>query len=334
MRRIAALSVICLAIVLALTACKQAVPADTETAVQSDLFAPEAVSQPSASSENSGTSLNEQADAPAAHNGTDTSSVSDTADAQTSRQGNTGGSAETPDEAVPTASASSAATIKPDETPETVPSSASAGTTVPGTTKKNATDTTTQTTAQTPNGSSSGSKASSSSKSTAQTTAARPSDTESDEVKPVSDDKAVSGTLSYLNNAPVTYLSAINDEDLKNAFHITGDKKDEILEKKKDWEAYTIQIDFRNNTDKPLTIYYLNVTDNGKDDIYICGDTAGELGMPSGGKISEKFYLLAPKSYSDIDVREKLSDMTMKVQYAETPKDDNMVPKIKEATIG
>ena len=149
----------------------------------------------------------------------------------------------------------------------------------------------------------------------------------------IASDNAISGKLSYLNNAAVTYLPALNADDLKG-FGITGDKQNEILKHKSDWAAYTIQIDFQNNTQTPLTIYYLDVTDNGKGEVYVCGDTAGELGMAAGGKMSEKFFVLAKKDDSDIEVRQKLVSMAMRVQYAQTPEDDTVTPKFKYSRIG
>ena len=153
------------------------------------------------------------------------------------------------------------------------------------------------------------------------------------ETTQIASDQAISGKLSYLNNAAVTYLPALNADDLKG-FGITGDKQKEILKHKNDWTAYTIQIDFKNNTQTPLTIYYLDVTDNGKGNVYVCGDTAGELGMASGGKMSEKFFVLAKKDDSDIEVRQKLVGMSMRVQYAETPEDDSVTPNFKYSKIG
>ena len=151
--------------------------------------------------------------------------------------------------------------------------------------------------------------------------------------KPSSADGAISGKFSYLNGAAVTYVPALNAEDLES-FGITGDKQKEILKNKNDWTAYTIQIDFRNNTDTPLTIYYLDVTDNGKNDVYVRGDTAGNPGMAANGKMSEKFFVLAPKDDADIEVRETLTHMAMRVQYAETPEDDTVVPNFKYSRIG
>lgn len=142
----------------------------------------------------------------------------------------------------------------------------------------------------------------------------------------------VSGKRTYLKEAAVTYVSALNEEDLKQ-FGINGDKQNEILKNKSDWSAYTIQIDFVNNEAVPVTLYYLDVQDNGKGDVYVNGDTAGELGLGPGAKMTERFYVLAKKSDADGVVLRKLQDMQMRVQYAATPADDNVTPSFVYAAI-
>ena len=150
--------------------------------------------------------------------------------------------------------------------------------------------------------------------------------------QPVAKGNAVAGTLTFLNEAKSDYVSGLTARNLE-AFGITGDLQKQILKNPKEWNAYTIRIDFENKETMPVTLYYLNVPDNGKNDIYVNGENMGELGLPVGGKMSQQFHVLAPASISDGFVLQKLHTMKMDIQYAATPKDDSVMPSFVYASV-
>ena len=144
---------------------------------------------------------------------------------------------------------------------------------------------------------------------------------------------AVQAKITYLNDAPADYISKLTADKLEH-FGITGEKQQDVLKHPEKWRAYTIRLDFRNDEDVPVTFYYLDVTDNGKDDVFINGDFSAELGLNPDAQITERFYLLARRSDTDGQVLQKVNSMSMRLQYAATPEDDEATPAFVYAKVG
>jgi hypothetical protein len=142
----------------------------------------------------------------------------------------------------------------------------------------------------------------------------------------------VKATVTYLNDKP-NYISTMDETTLER-FGIVGSKQKEVMRNPSDWAAYTIELEFVNNETMPVTLYYLDVTDNGKKDVFINGDMSAELGVNPGRKTSERFFVLAKKSDSDGAVLNKIHSMAMRVQYAATPAEDDAQPKFVYADVG
>ncbi|MBQ7543268.1 MAG: hypothetical protein IJT44_13360 [Clostridia bacterium] len=144
---------------------------------------------------------------------------------------------------------------------------------------------------------------------------------------------AVRGTIGYLKETKSGFVSKLTAEDLED-YGITGDKQKEVLAHPEQWHAYTVQIDFQNNETTPVTLYYLDVTENGKGDVFLNGTFSTEFGLAPGGTMGEQFYLLAKSSDVDGQVLTKVRSLAMRVQYAATPRDDDATPAFVYSKVG
>ena len=144
---------------------------------------------------------------------------------------------------------------------------------------------------------------------------------------------AVQAKVTYLNDAPSDYVSKLTAQKLED-FGITGETQKDVLKHPEKWRAYTIRLDFTNKEAVPVTFYYLDVTDNGKGDVFINGNFSAEIGLNPGAQINERFYLLAKRSDTDGQVLQKINGMSMRLQYAATPEDDEATPAFVYAKVG
>lgn len=149
---------------------------------------------------------------------------------------------------------------------------------------------------------------------------------------PVAKGNRISGKITYLNEAG-DYAAKLNAEKLKN-FGLPADKQKDVLAHPEKYTFYSLDILLENKESVPVTLYYLDVKNNGTDGVYINGDTSGDIGLPVGGKMTNRFYVLAPAEDADGFVMTKIREMEMRVQYAATQEDDSAPVQYVYSKIG
>lgn len=203
---------------------------------------------------------------------------------------------------------------KPDNSVETVPYSVHTGTassTKPHTTKPSGETTT----ASVGNG---------------QTTApTKPGETTA---PPVANGESVAARITYLNEVTDKSVAKLTDAEL-SALGVSEKKKQEIRENPSAYALYTIQFEFTNHEEVPVTIYRVAVSDNGKGEIYLAGKASATLSISPEKKMSERFLVLASSRDADGFVLKKIGDLTMRVQYAATLSDDTATPSYVYAKV-
>ena len=213
-----------------------------------------------------------------------------------------------------------ATTAKPGETTKPATTAKPGETTKPGTTAKPGETTKPGTTAKPGETTKPGTTAKPG-ETTKPATTAKPGTSDPDET---AKGNGVYAKKNYLKPADKK-ASSLTAKDLER-FGITGSKQTELLQNSGDWELYTVRIDFRNDEAVPITMYYLDAANNGTGDVYVCGDFSAEIGLGPGNSESESFYVLAKASDADTTVLGKLDRLSMRLQYAATPEDDDATP--------
>jgi len=71
-------------------------------------------------------------------------------------------------------------------------------------------------------------------------------------------------------------------KSLSKMYGFNSKTADSVLTNKKAWKSYSIGITVDNKTDEDITIYSLEIEGNGKNGIWICQYTDGEIGIPKG----------------------------------------------------
>ena len=143
---------------------------------------------------------------------------------------------------------------------------------------------------------------------------------------PTAKGELVSGRITYMNEGDSSYLEKLTPAKLK-LFGITGAFDPD------DYAVYTIDMILENKEAVPVTIYHLDIDNNGTDGVYVNGDTSGDIGLPVGGKITNRFYVLAPAGKRDSVVLNSIRKLNMKIRYAQTPADDSVAPEYVYAKI-
>ena len=213
-----------------------------------------------------------------------------------------------------------AATTKPGETtakPGAASTKPGTTTTKPATTTKpTSTTTTTTTTTAKP-----GAPAVNPTTKPAETTAA-----------PVAKGDRIAGRITYLNEAN-DYAAKLTAEKLKY-FGMPADKQKDVLAHPEKYAFYSLDIAMENKESVPVTLYYLDAGGNGTGGIYINGDTSGDIGLPVGGSITNRFFVIAPAEDADGSVLSKVRGMNLRIKYAATLEDDSAPVQYVYSKIG
>ena len=213
-----------------------------------------------------------------------------------------------------------AATTKPGETtakPGAASTKPGTTTTKPATTTKPTSTTTTTTTTTTKPGA----PAVNPTTKPAETTAA-----------PVAKGDRIAGRITYLNEAN-DYAAKLTAEKLKY-FGMPADKQKDVLAHPEKYAFYSLDIAMENKESVPVTLYYLDVGGNGTGGIYINGDTSGDIGLPVGGSITNRFFVIAPAEDADGSVLSKVRGMNLRIKYAATLEDDSAPVQYVYSKIG
>ena len=108
----------------------------------------------------------------------------------------------------------------------------------------------------------------------------------------------------------------------------------DVLAHPEKYAFYSIDILFENKESVPVTLYRLEVGGNGTGQVYINGDTSGDIGLPVGGKMTNRFFVIAPAEEADGVVLSRIKSMNLRIRYAATLEDDNIVPDYVYSKIG
>lgn len=213
-----------------------------------------------------------------------------------------------------------AATTKPGETtakPGAASTKPGTTTTKPATTTKPTSTTTTTTTTTTKPGA------------PAVNPATKPAETTA---APVAKGDRIAGRITYLNEAN-DYAAKLTAEKLKY-FGMPADKQKDVLAHPEKYAFYSLDIAMENKESVPVTLYYLDVGGNGTGGIYINGDTSGDIGLPVGGSITNRFFVIAPAEDADGSVLSKVRGMNLRIKYAATLEDDSAPVQYVYSKIG
>ena len=84
-------------------------------------------------------------------------------------------------------------------------------------------------------------------------------------------------TLESLMTRPEIYTKV-----LENQYHLGAEKTAEFYEYPEEWLTYTEFLTVTNSTDETITVFALDVSDNGKDGVYICTSLEGDIEIEPG----------------------------------------------------
>lgn len=118
-------------------------------------------------------------------------------------------------------------------------------------------------------------------------------------------------TLEALMTRPEKYTKA-----LENEYHLGADKTAEFYECPEEWLTYTKFLTVDNTTDETITVFALEVSNNGKDGVYICTSLEGDIEIEPGNTAPVYFNILCDNGNLSTDEAKALVDgMDIKLAY-------------------
>ncbi len=113
----------------------------------------------------------------------------------------------------------------------------------------------------------------------------------------------------------------------------------EFYEAPENWLTYEQVITVINPTEEDITVYGIEVPNNGKGGVYVCTTVGGELSIPAGGNGPASFSVLFENGDLTTDEAKALTDaINVNIIYSKTPTEfDNgteSVEETKTATLG
>lgn len=103
-------------------------------------------------------------------------------------------------------------------------------------------------------------------------------------------------------------------------YGLTEEKADEFYAAPETWLTFEQIITIKNTGDEHITVYGYEVTDNGKNGIYINTSSGGEIGIAPGGETSSGFSILcSDEELSYEEAQALIDEMEIKVVYTKTP---------------
>ena len=131
----------------------------------------------------------------------------------------------------------------------------------------------------------------------------------------------VSVTVDDFANSPDTLESLMTRPEkftkmLENEYHLGGEKTAEFYECPEEWLTYTEFLTVTNSTDETITAFALEVSDNGKDGVYICTSLEGEIEIEPDGSAPVYFNILCDNGDLSTDEAKTLvGSMDIKLAY-------------------
>ncbi|MBR4859160.1 MAG: hypothetical protein IKU08_08240 [Clostridia bacterium] len=118
-------------------------------------------------------------------------------------------------------------------------------------------------------------------------------------------------TLEALMTRPEKFTKV-----LENQYHLGGEKTVEFYECPEEWLTYTEFVTVSNSTDETITVFALDVADNGKDGVYICTSLEGDIEIEPGSTAPVYFNILCDNGDLSTDEAKALVDgMDIKLAY-------------------
>lgn len=120
---------------------------------------------------------------------------------------------------------------------------------------------------------------------------------------------------------------------LGSMYGFTGKEVESVLGGKDYWSSFVVEVEVENKTGGPVTVYSYEIPDNGKEKIWICTVSDGEIGIPDD--TAEKVYitvLVNDKNISEKQIEEKIKSYGIRLIFSPSPEIDeqgNEVPQEK-----
>ena len=134
-------------------------------------------------------------------------------------------------------------------------------------------------------------------------------------------DGTVSVTVDEFTDNPDTIEALMNRPEkftnvLENQYHLGAEKTAVFYECPEEWLTYTEFITITNSTDEAITVFALEVTDNGKNGVYICTSLEGDVEIESGNTAPVYFNILCDNGdLSTDDAKALVESMDIKIAY-------------------
>ncbi len=134
-------------------------------------------------------------------------------------------------------------------------------------------------------------------------------------------DGTVSVTVDDFADNPDTLESLMTRPEkftkvLENEYHLGGEKTAEFYEYPEEWLTYTEFLTVTNSTDETITVFALEVNDNGKDGVYICTSLEGDIEIEPGNTAPVYFNILCDNGDLSTDEAKALvGGMDIKLAY-------------------
>lgn len=120
---------------------------------------------------------------------------------------------------------------------------------------------------------------------------------------------------------------------LGSMYGFTGKEVDSVLSGSGSWVSYLLDVNVVNKTSGPVTIYSYEIPDNGKDRIWICTISDGEIGIPKDATQNVSITILVnDKNISEKQIEETVKGYGIRVVYSPSPEidtDGNEIPQEK-----
>lgn len=146
----------------------------------------------------------------------------------------------------------------------------------------------------------------------------------------LTDKSSLKATYSSFQRSDSTLESYRDERYIKHSkkvlgsmYGFTGAEVDSVLSDNDSWTAFLLEVEVENKTGGPVTVYSYEIPDNGKDKIWICTVSDGEIGIPDN--VSDKVYiniLVNRKDISEKQIEQTVKDYGISVIYSPSPEID------------
>lgn len=144
----------------------------------------------------------------------------------------------------------------------------------------------------------------------------------------------ISASFTYLNSTDkAAYYASSNT---LSDFGLPADAQNSLKKDPSKWRSFTIAVDFKNTTDSNITVYGLNLKENGKNSVYVAPNSAGIAGYAASDKSAKRIYfnvLVGNGNLEESAVIATIKSMGVSIVYSRTPGSDNDDVKMQYSDI-